>query len=284
MTEPSPATATSTAQPGAEKDRIVMLLGEEWSAIAALLAGLDGEQWSRPALPGWDVHDVIAHLIGTERSLSGAALPQVPQGGDAAPHVRNDIGRVNEAWVVALRELSHADLLAEFRAVTAARRAALGAMTAADFDAPSWTPVGNATYGRFMQVRVFDCWMHEQDVRAAVGMPGREAGPVAEQALTEVVGALGYIIGKRGQAPDGSSVLISLSGPIHRDLHVVVQGRARVVDAIDGAPTASLTLSSSLFLRLAGGREDADAALGRILMGGDVGLARQLATNLAFTI
>jgi len=43
-------------------------------------------------------------------------------------------------------------------------------------------------------------------------------------------------------------------------------------------------LSSSLFLRLAGGREDAYAALGRILMGGDVGLARQLATNLAFTI
>src|SRR5262249_15840174 len=56
------------------------------------------------------------------------------------------------------------------------------------------------------------------------------------------------------------SVLIRLSEPIPRDLHVLVQGRARVVDAIEGAPTASLTLSSSLFLRLAGGREDAAAA------------------------
>ena len=24
-------------------------------------------------------------------------------------------------------------------------------------------------YGRFMRVRVFDCWMHEQDIRDALG-------------------------------------------------------------------------------------------------------------------
>lgn len=270
------------------KDELVALLAREWSQIADLLAGLDDEQWSRPALPGWDVHDVVAHLIGTERMLTGAALPSaVPDSepaGEPADHVRNDIGRVNEAWVGALRPLSNADLLAEFRAVTAQRLAALTAMTAGDFDAPSWTPVGDATYARFMQVRVFDCWMHEQDIRAAIGVAGHEDGEVARQALDEVVVALGYIIGKRGRAPDGSSVLIRLSGPIRRDLHVVVQGRAAVVDALDGPPTASLTLSSSLFLRLAGGREDAQAALAEIELGGDIDLARQLATNLAFTI
>jgi uncharacterized protein (TIGR03083 family) len=276
--------AASADGRAAEKDHLVALLAEEWSAIAGLLAGLDGEQWSRTALPGWDIHDVVAHLVGTERALTGAAVPRVDEGSDPGPHVRNDMGRVNEAWVAALRKLSHADLLAEFRAVTAQRLAALVAMTADDFDAPSWTPVGDATYGRFMQVRVFDCWMHEQDIREAVGVPGHDGGAAAQQALSEVVRALGYIIGKRGRAPDGSSVLISLSGPIHRDLHVVVDGRARVVEAIDGAPTASLTLSSSLFLRLAGGRADAEAALGEIRLGGDVALARQLAMNLAFTI
>ena len=260
------------------------LLGREWSAIADLLAGLDENAWSRPALPGWDVHDVLAHLIGTERTLAGAQHPDIPADGDAGEHVRNDIGRVNEAWIVALRDRPDADLLADFRAVTAERLASLRAMPAEEFYAPSWTPAGQATYARFMQIRIFDCWMHEQDIRAAVGTPGHEGGPVAEQALDEVVAAIGYIVGKRGRAPDGSSVRIRLTGPVERDLHVVVDGRARPVEAIDGEPTASLALSSSLFMRLAGGREDAEAALGRIELGGDPVLARQLATNLAYTI
>src|SRR5262249_33588466 len=125
MTEPqAPATVTD-GQRAAEKDGLVALLAREWSEIVGLLAGLDDEQWSRPVLPGWDVHDVVAHLVGTERTLAGAGLPRVTPGGELAGHVRNDIGRMNEAWVGALRHLSNADLLAEFRAVTAQRLAAL---------------------------------------------------------------------------------------------------------------------------------------------------------------
>ncbi len=225
---------------------------------------------------------MLAHLIGTERSLAGAALPDVPS--DLGAHVRNDIGRVNEAWITALRDSPHPDLLADFRAVTAERLASLRAMSAEEFNASSWTPAGNATYARFMLIRIFDCWMHEQDIRTAAGRPGNEAGDAAWQALDEVVLALGYIVGKRGRAPDGSSVLIRLSGPVERDLAVVVDGRARVVDAMAGEPTATLTLSSSLFMRLAGGREDPETALRRIELAGDEALARQLATSLAYTV
>lgn len=267
-----------------EKDRVVILLGDEWSIIADLLAGLADGDWSRPALPGWNVHDVLSHMIGTERALAGAEHPKVPEGSDTGDHVRNDIARLNEAWIVTLRERSHAGLLADFRAITAERLASLRAMSPEDFNAASWTPAGDATYARFMQIRIFDCWMHEQDIRAAVGIPGNEGGPIAEQALAEVIAALGYIVGKRGRAPQGCSVLIRLTGPIRRDLRVVVDGRAKVVASIEGEPTASLTLSSALFLRLAGGREDAEAALGRIDLGGDVDLARRLVTNLAYTI
>ena len=278
MTEQSSA----AAQRGAEKDRVVELLGAQWSNIVGLLAGLNDEEWSRLALPGWDVHDVVAHLIGTERSLSGAALPDIPA--DFGDHVRNDAGKVNEAWICELRDRPHADLLADFREVTGERLASLRAMSIDDFNAPSWTPAGDATYARFMQIRIFDCWMHEQDIRAALQRPGNEGGAAAERSLDEVVAALGYIIGKRGRAPDGSSVLIRLTGPVKRDLAVVVQGRARVVEAVEGEPTATLTLSSSLFMRLAGGREDPEPALGRIELGGDQALARQLATSLAYTI
>ena len=260
---------------------LASLLGAEWAAIDELLTGLDDAAWSAPALPGWDVHAVVAHLIGTEKMLAGAEIPSAQADGE---HVRNDIGKANELWVASLRDRSPAEMAAEFRAITAERLASLQAMSQADFDAPSWTPSGEGTYGRWMQIRVFDCWMHEQDIRMAVGMPGHETGPAAERSLDEVTGALGYIVGKRGRAPQGSSVLISLTGPVRRDLRVVTDGRAKVVDAIDGEPTATIRLSSSLFLRLAGGREDAEAALDRIELGGDVALSRQLATSLAFTI
>jgi uncharacterized protein (TIGR03083 family) len=274
---------TDSASP-AGKERIVGLLGDEWSAIADLAGGLDAGAWSARALPGWDVHDVMAHLVGTETMLDGGAVPVMPAGSDVGEHVRNDIGKANEAWVVSLRGRSHAELLDEFRAITGKRLAALTAMSADEFYRPSWTPAGDGTYGRWMEIRVFDCWMHEQDIRAATGRPGNEAGPAAEQSLAEVVGALGYIVGKRGRSPDGSSVLIRLTGPIERDLRVVTSGRAKVVEALDGEPTATIALRSSLFLRLAGGRQDPAEALGEITLGGDVGLARQLATNFAFTV
>ncbi len=128
-------------------------------------------------------------MIGTERALAGAALPPIPD--DPGEHVRNDIGRVNEAWIAELRGRPHADLLADFRAVTAERLASLRAMSAEEFNAPSWTPAGNATYARFMRIRIFDCWMHEQDIRAAIGQPGNDGGEAAAQALDEVVLALG---------------------------------------------------------------------------------------------
>ncbi len=268
----------------ADKDRLVDLLEAEWESIARLLAGMDDEAWATSVLPGWDVHDTLAHMIGTELALSGAAMPEVPAGSEAGPHVHNDIGKVNEMWVVALRSVSNADLLARFRDITGQRLAALREMPVADFNAPSWTPAGPGTYARFMEIRVFDCWMHEQDIRAAVGSPGHDSGPAVERSLDEVAGALGYIIGKRGRAPEGSSVLITLTGPVSREFRVVTSGRAKVVDEIEGEPTATIGMSALLFLRLAGGREDAEAALDRVELGGDVSLARQLATNLAFTI
>jgi uncharacterized protein (TIGR03083 family) len=219
----------SDPQAAADKDQIVSELAQEWAAITDLLGQLDAAAWSAPALPGWNVHDVVAHLVGTERMLAGAQLPPLPAGAQAAEHVRNDIGRANEAWVSSLRELSNAELLSEFRDATAQRLGALAAMSVADFCAPSWTPAGEGTYGRWMQIRIFDCWMHEQDIRMAVGLPGNEDGPAAQRSLDEVVGALGYIIGKRGRAPDGSAILISLTGPIERELRVLTAGRAKVV-------------------------------------------------------
>ncbi|MDA8357492.1 MAG: maleylpyruvate isomerase family mycothiol-dependent enzyme [Actinomycetota bacterium] len=280
-------TAAGTAAGGAAGpagERVVELLAREWEVFGELMGHLSEPTWARPALPGWDVHDVLAHVVGTERMLLGTAVPEVRQEVLDAGHVKNAIARTNEAWIVTLRERSHAELLEDYVAVTSERLAALRAMTADDFAAPSWTPVGNATYERFMEVRVFDTWMHEQDVRTAVGVPGHESGPVPEQAIAEVVSALGYIVGKKIGLPPGTSVSFRLEGPVERQVHVEVGDRARVVPQLTASPDVVIALSSSVFARLAGGRAVLPEELAAVSFDGDEQLGHTIATQLAFTI
>ena len=260
-------------------------LVEVWDALVSLGEELSDRDWAgATSCPGWPVSAHYAHIVGTESMLLGRPDPEVEPA--PAEHVRNDIAVFNERWITALRGESRAEVLGRLTEVTAARRAALEAMTEADFSAPSWTPVGQADYRRFMQIRVFDCWVHEQDVRHAVGRPGHEHGPAVDQSVDEIVRALGFIVGKKAGAPEGSSVLIELTGPLRRDIRVAVAGgRARVVDAIEGDPTASLSLSSTAFIRLACGRVDPKSVIdGGVQVAGDAGLAERVVSNLAFTI
>ncbi len=88
------------------------------------------------------------------------------------------------------------------------------------------TPAGPDTYGRFMRVRVFDCWMHQHDIRDALQEPAgdaRVAGPSSRMALDEMAASMGFVVGKLGGAPDGSRVAIELTGPLRRTIYVHVR-------------------------------------------------------------
>jgi uncharacterized protein (TIGR03083 family) len=263
---------------------LIEQLAETWRSIDTLSEGLSNEQWSTPtACPGWTVADQVAHVVGTESMLAGESAPtRKPESDDTAPHVRNDIGRANEQWVTGLQRFSPEDLMREFRRVTSKRLETLRDVPDAKWDEPSWTPVGQDTYRRFMQIRVFDSWVHEQDMRAALGKAGHADGPAAEQAIDEIERALGYIVGKRAGAPEGSRVTIELTGPIHRSIHVSVDGRAAVVPTLSGPADVVVRLSSTSFAALACGRVDrADVA---VAIDGDQQLGERIASNLAFTI
>jgi uncharacterized protein (TIGR03083 family) len=264
---------------------VVDALAGEWSSIAALIEDLAAPDWDRPSpLPGWTVRDNLSHIVGTEAMLLGEPAPPQASELDQRPHVHNAIAEMNERWVQSYRSMSPEDMRSRFAQVTVRRLEALHAMSQADFDAPSWTPVGENNYGRFMEIRLYDCWMHEQDMRDGAGRPGNEQGPAAERSVDEAVGALGYLVGKRAGAPEGSLVHIELSGPVHRSLFVEVAGRAALVPDPGRRPTVTLTLSSALFTRLTGGRTEASAHASEIALSGDVELGRQVAEHLAFTI
>ncbi|WP_432021280.1 maleylpyruvate isomerase family mycothiol-dependent enzyme [Streptomyces sp. 1222.5] len=280
-------TKTEDTMPPEQPDRSELLfaLNDVWDALDALLVGLAADQWAIPTcLPGWTVSDVVAHIIGTERLLAGDPFPSVATDVAAYTHVANDIAAANEIWVESLRGIPPAQMLGTLRESIARRREALHGMTQADFDAPSWTPAGQATYGRFMQIRIYDTWMHEQDIRAAVGQPGHQSGPAAAISLAELNRALGYIVGKRAAMPQGTGIRFELTGAIPGRIDVAVDGRAMVVPDLNRTPTVTLRLTSELLLRLGGGRAAAADHTAEIAIKGDRDLAHTLLDNLAFTV
>jgi uncharacterized protein (TIGR03083 family) len=271
--------------PHNSNDAIVGALTGEWGQIRALMTAATDAQWQTGSiLPGWTVQDIVAHIIGTESMLAGETAPPAKRDLKESAHVHNDIAAMNEQWVDSMRELSPAEVLERFDSITSLRAKSLGSMSEEEFDAPSWTPAGQATYGRFMQIRVFDCWLHEQDIRDSLGIPGNQSGAPANIAMDELSLSLGYIVGKRAGVPEGSSVTFEITGGVPRTFHVSVNGRAALVDHLDGPATVTIHLTSAQFFRLAGGRIDPSTAVGDLVVDGDRELGRQVVLALPFTI
>ena len=253
---------------------LVSAYRECWDSISALGRGLSEDQWNQPSLcPQWRCRDALVHLTAAETAFA-----------DWTPSPDPPMAEIGDA-TRRLRAISGAELLAEFEAITTRRGEQLSAMTEAEFDQPGWSPAGLGPYRRYQEIRVFDSWAHEQDIRVPLGLPGHFEGLGPKLSLDEAHLAFGYLVGKRAGLPDGSSVSVHVTGPNSRDLHAVIKGRARVVDSLEN-PTAEVTVDFATFMLLCCGRIDPDGPLNdkRVALAGDVVLAEQVARNLAFTI
>jgi uncharacterized protein (TIGR03083 family) len=281
----------SPTRPSAHLDKSEILDGlfASWDAIDRLMTGLPDARWMSPTpLPGWCVHDVVAHVIGTESMLSGVATPEVDVDVSTLDHVRNGIGEMNECWVRHMSGETGDDVLARFRDVTGQRRATLANMIDAAWNATTMTPAGPDSYGRFMRIRTFDCWMHEQDIRQALSRPPSDDdldSPAARLALDEMAASMGFVVGKLGKAPDGSRVVFELTGPLSRTILVAVDGRASVVDDFaGGAPTTVIRLDGLQFTRLCGGRPMGTDRPTDVEVEGDAEVGRRIVDHLAYVI
>src|SRR6478672_39702 len=216
---------------------LVDMLEHVWGSIAELGASLDEIEWKAPSeCPGWSVQDNLVHITALERFILGDPLPMadVP---DDLPHVKNDIGRSNERWIESRRSWAGADALAEFVSTTDARIAALRELDDAGFAADSWTPMGPGTVAKLLGFRLFDSWVHEQDMRGGLERPGDLDSPAARFSTQMMLDVLPYVVGKKVGAPDGSTVVLTLSGPIVLRAAVAVSdGRARPIEPVPDVP------------------------------------------------
>jgi uncharacterized protein (TIGR03083 family) len=269
------------------KVRTVAALAEVWASTSELLTSLDTDGWSLPSpLPGWSVQDNVSHMVGTEAMLLGEANPDVTIDRQRLGHVTNAIGDFNEVWVEHLRAEEPAAVLAMFHDLTARRVDVLHAMPLDEWHAESFTPAGKDTYGRFMQIRVFDCWLHEQDIRDATGRPGNEAGLAVEVTLDEMATALGFVVGKKAGLAEGQSVTFTLTngGAVVRSIHVAIEKRAKVVEALDGDATTTLSLPVGTMTRLCAGRCPLESLRAGIDVAGDAELGERVLSSLNYTV
>jgi len=275
----------TNAETSPENVARVDMLEHVWSSMAELGASLDEAAWKAPSeCPGWSVQDNLVHITAMERFILGDPLPMedVPED---LPHVKNDIGRSNERWIESRRSWSGADARAEFVATTDARIAQLRELDDDGFAADSWTPMGPGTVAQLIGFRIFDSWVHEQDMRRGLERPGDLDSDAARFSTQMMLDVLPYVVGKKVGAPDGSTVVLTLTGPIVATTAVgTSEGRARPLDPAPEVPTVTLSLASDEYARLACGRRDPDEALvvGSVAIDGDVDLGGAVVHQLNY--
>ncbi|HWH33454.1 MAG TPA: maleylpyruvate isomerase family mycothiol-dependent enzyme [Egibacteraceae bacterium] len=133
----------------------------------ALAEGLTAEDWDLPCLPRWAVRDVFAHLVASDRaSITGAIVRPLLGTSDRAV-----VERWNDQAVRRWRDRPPQDIVDGLRR-WGARIERLGRLVPGPVARlPVGTPYGRHPVVFLLFLRVWDEWVHEQDVRWALGAP-----------------------------------------------------------------------------------------------------------------
>jgi uncharacterized protein (TIGR03083 family) len=256
-----------------------------WEAVGHfvdLADSLTEQDWVRPTdLPGWDVKAVVSHVAHLEGVLGGAPREDAEVG--EAAHVRGPMGRFTEIGVLTRRATPPAEIVDQIRRYAGARHDALIADPPTDPAAPAPGLFGAIGWDtrRLLRNRPLDVWMHEQDVRRAVGRPGGLDCRAAEHTTAYLLESLGYVLVKRAGAVPGTTLAAFVEGTPPAACGVGEDGRGHRLDAVPARPSATLRMDRETFIRLAGGRGGVDP--GAVTIEGDQVLGRKVVAGLGVT-
>lgn len=263
----------------AELNQYVSVWSEAVDDFVSLLSDLTEAQWAAATdLPGWSVHDVAAHIAHLEHLLAGGSHDDIDVGAPA--HVVSAMGTFTEQGVVARKNRTAADLIAEIEAAAQARRAEFAAHPPSDPDAAAPGLFGAIGWNTrtLLRNRPLDVWLHEQDIRRALDLPGNLDAAAAAHTVNYLAANLGYVLAKRLKAPAGTSATLHVSGVGTWSAEVDAEGRGHSIEA-PAHPTATVTVDIADFEALAGGRRPAvrpevlgDLELGARILDGFHGL------------
>lgn len=253
---------------------VLSAMDHTWGSIIALAESLTPDELARPTrCPGWDVHDQLAHVASLEQLLAGGELaPEAPD----APYIRNPVGARMERGVHALRGMPHEELVGVLRSAIATRRAALQANPPRVGDLLIGVMGNPVPAERSLPIRVFDLWVHEQDIRVATDRPGNQAGPGAEVGRDAILVMIPSYWVKDAAAGPGQSLRLTVTGALAFERTIVAgadgsAAYAPVDVALDG-PDVALELDWLDLVARTNGRTGADQT--PVKVSGDQTMAR----------
>ena len=256
--------------------------------LLSVLRGMRPGDWSRPtACARWSVKDIVAHLLDT-------ALRRLSYGRDhmdPAPdrpiatyaELVAYLNRLNAEWVAAARRLSPgvlvdmldrtADQLYDyFRRLDPQAHAQFGVAWAGEETSPNWFDIGREYTER---------WLHQQQIREAVGAPPLSARKWLHPALDIFIRALPFTY-TEVSSPAGQSVRIDIQGEAGGVWTLVRAADGwRLFTGSDGSPSATVSLSQDAAWKLFSKGLTPDQARRSINIDGDLRLGQPMLGALA---
>jgi uncharacterized protein (TIGR03083 family) len=230
-----------------------------WDRIIDEVTELADADWSRSTpCPGWDVHDLIGHLSGLQVQFDGGDTVPPPEGWEPDPDLP-PMDAWTAAGVAARRDWLREDLLTELRHARNGHVDRLSKVE--DWSAPADGPLGRTTEDGLFQVRMFDLWVHLQDLRVTLGkdVEADDISPAASVCHGYVFGLAPWLFVKRAGAQEHATMALRFGPPLDVDTVVEVSmGRGRLTPEADPGECAVTGKPAGLTL-LAAGRRDAAA-------------------------
>jgi uncharacterized protein (TIGR03083 family) len=254
-------------------------------AISELVGPLVEGEWNRRTpCPGWSVRDVVSHVIGLDCEMLGDPRPIHTLPRDLY-HVTNDSQRYMEMQVDVRRHHTAPEMTSELELVTIRRNRQLRNESRDPGTKVRGRLGSELTLEESMRNHAFDVWVHEQDLRAALGRPGNLDSPGAHIARDVLLTALPAIVAEKADAPRSSAIVFDVHGPIEflRTIRVDIQGRGTLETAPALGPAATLTLDWETYVRLSCGRTTPDAVTDRVKAEGDPALTGAILRNFTVT-
>jgi uncharacterized protein (TIGR03083 family) len=233
---------------------VLALLPEVQEHLLRLLTGLTEDEWGRSTVcSGWSVKVVALHLLGVNLGNLSDRRDQFddPWWSTASGDTIADLNTWNETWVVAARRISPrllCELLA-FTGDTVSRYYASVDLTATG-NSVWWAGSGPSPVWLDVAREYTERWVHQQQIRDAVGKPGlkepRYLGPVLAAFVHALPRALHAI-----SAPEGTLVRLVVAGEAV-GTWVAVRGRDRWMlgEDVGGEADATVTVQQDIARRL----------------------------------
>ncbi|MBV8160229.1 MAG: maleylpyruvate isomerase family mycothiol-dependent enzyme [Acidimicrobiia bacterium] len=279
------STTTATDLRPAAKLDFLPLYPAERAALVDLLGELRPDEWAAPTeCPAWSVKGIALHVLGDDLSLLSRQRDEEAPGVSIEPGASFDelftkLGRFNERWVEAASYMSSAVVLELLRLAgewTCAYYA--GVDDDGTGEAVPWIGPDPAPHWLLAAREYWERWVHQQQIRRAVGRPGLRDVRFVVPAVA--VAARGCPQGLAAfPAPDGTAVTLMIAGAGHA-WTVASDGQTwTLYDGIAEDPTVTLALdteaAASLFSRAFARAEvterlrpEGDADLGAALVAG----------------